>query len=151
MTFNFSIAGGTYGLMYDVFATPTLTAPLTNAVWSWLGQGGTCSSYSIPNLPTIGPVLFVLGGPQDSDGDGLSDAYELLVSHSDPNKMDTDGTGMPDGWQVLNFGKIGNNPNSDPDQDGLTNLKEYLYGTNPNVSEGTNIWVGQPAIYVSTP
>jgi len=24
----------------------------------------------------------------------------------------------------------------DPDQDGLLNYQEYLYGTNPNVSEG---------------
>ncbi len=47
---------------------------------------------------------------------------------------------LTDGWQVLHFGKIGNNPNSDPDQDGLTNLKEYLYGTDPQVSEGFTIW-----------
>jgi hypothetical protein len=151
MTFNFTIAGGTYGLMYDIFATPALTLPITNGLWSWMGQGGTCSRYSIPNLPTLGSVLFILGTSLDSDGDGLTDAYELLVSHSNPNVVDTDGNGMPDGWQVLNFGKIGNNPTGDPDQDGLTNLKEYLYGTNPNVSEGINPWVGEPAIFVSVP
>ncbi|HTB84465.1 MAG TPA: LamG-like jellyroll fold domain-containing protein [Candidatus Sulfotelmatobacter sp.] len=140
LTFNFSIAGGTYGLMYDVFATPALTSPLTNGIWTWLGQGTTCSSYSIPGLPRSGAVFFILGTPLDTDGDGLTDAYELLVSHSNPNVVDTDGTGMPDGWQVLHFGKIGNNPTSDPDQDGLTNLKEYLYGTDPQVSEGFSIW-----------
>ena len=47
---------------------------------------------------------------------------------------------MPDGWQVLHFGRIGNNPMSDPDQDGLNNLKEYLYGTDPQVSEGFTVW-----------
>jgi hypothetical protein len=144
MTFQFDIAGGASGLIYDVFATPALASPLTNGFWSWMGQGGTCSRYSIPSLPTRGAALFILGLPVDSDGDGLTDSYEMLVSHSDPNKADTDGNGMPDGWQVLNFQKIGNNPNSDPDRDGLTNLKEYLYGTNPNASEGTSIWVAIP-------
>lgn len=140
LTFNFSIAGGTYGLMYDVFATPALTSPRTNGVWTWMGQGGTCSRYSIAGLPTSGAVFFILGTPKDTDGDGLTDAYEQLVSHSNPNVPDTDGNGMPDGWQVLHFGGIGNNPNSDPDQDGLTNYKEYLYGTDPQVSEGFSIW-----------
>jgi len=151
MTFNFTIAGGFYGQMYDVFATPALTSPLTNGLWSWLGQGGTCSAYSIPNLPTVGAALFILGTPLDSDGDGLTDAYERLSSHSDPNVVDTDGTGMPDGWQVLHFGGIGNNPNSDPDQDSLTNFKEYLYGSDPQISQGMNVWVGTPAIFVSIP
>lgn len=140
ITFNFDIAGGTSGLMYDVFAAPALTTSLTNGNWTWLGQGGTCSSYSIPGLPTSGNVLFILGTPQDTDGDGLTDAYERLVSHSNPNVPDTDGNGMPDGWQVLHFGGIGNNPNSDPDHDGLYNLQEYLYGTDPKVSEGFSIW-----------
>jgi hypothetical protein len=47
-----------------------------------------------------------LGTPQDSDGDGLTDAYELLISHTDPNNPDTDGDGIPDGWSVL----LGVNP-----------------------------------------
>ena len=144
LTFNFSIAGGFYGWMYDVFATPALASSLTNGVWTWMGQGGTCSSYSIPGLPTSGAVLFILGTPLDTDGDGLTDAYERLVSHSDPNIPDTDGNGMPDGWQVLHFGGVGTNPNSDPDQDGLTNFKEYLYGTDPQLSEGFAIWVSVP-------
>ena len=142
ITFDFSIAGGSSFLMYDVFATPALAAPLTNGVWTWLGQGGTCSHYSIPSLPTSGAVFFILGTAVDTDGDGLTDAYEKLVSHSNPNVPDTDGNGMPDGWQVLHFGGIGTNPNSDPDQDGLTNFKEYLYGTDPQITEGVAVWVG---------
>ena len=151
MTFTFTIAGGYSGLMYDVFASPVLTPQLTNGLWSWMGQGATCSIYSIPNLPTFGAAFFILGTPLDSDGDGLTDAYERLVSHSDPSKVDTDGSGMPDGWQVLHFGGIGNNPNSDPDQDGLTNLKEYLYGSDPQISQGMNVWVGTPATFISLP
>jgi len=140
MTVNFSIAGGMSGGLYDVFATPALASSLTGGIWTWLGQGWTCSRYTIPSLPVNGAVFFMLGTAQDTDGDGLTDAYEELVSHSDPEVVDTDGNGLPDGWQVLHFGGIGNNPMSDPDQDGLINLKEYRYGTRPTVSEGLAVW-----------
>lgn len=142
MTFNFSIVGGSPAYMYDVFATPGLAAPITQGVWTWMGQGATCNRYSLASLPTTGGVFFILGTAQDYDGDGLTDAYEKLVSHSDPTKMDTDLNGMPDGWQALHFnGQIGNNPLSDPDQDGLTNYKEYLYGSDPQVKDEFVIWV----------
>ena len=141
ITFNFDIAGGFYGSWYDVFAFPAVTSPITNAVW--MGQGATCNRYSLANLPTSGNIFFILGTPLDSDGDGLTDAYERLVSHSNPYVVDTDGAGMPDGWQALHFnGLIHNSPTGDPDQDGLTNLREYLYGTDPQVNEGIAVWVG---------
>ncbi len=101
MTFYFTIAGGTNGQMYDVFACPALTPTLTNGLWSWQGQGGSCTNYAITNLPTTGAVFFILGTAKDTDGDGLTDAYELLVSHTDPTKADTSGDGMQDGWKVL--------------------------------------------------
>ena len=34
LTFTFTIAGGAYGLMYDMFASPVLTPQLTNGFWS---------------------------------------------------------------------------------------------------------------------
>ena len=142
MSFSFDIAGGVYGGFYDVFASSVLGGPVT---WTWMGQGMICSRYFIPSLPMSDAVFFILGTPLDSDGDGLTDAYERLVSHSNPYVVDTDGGGMPDGWQALHFnGLIHNNPTGDPDQDGLTNLKEYLYGTDPQVSEGFAVWVSSP-------
>lgn len=36
----------------------------------------------------------------DSDGDGLPDAREYFVTHTDPNLADTDGDGMNDGDEV---------------------------------------------------
>jgi Concanavalin A-like lectin/glucanases superfamily len=97
---TFTIAGGSNGLPYDVFATPALTQPLTNGTWTWMGQGYQCCTYTIPAL-TNSAVFLILGTPKDSDSDGLTDAYELLVSHTDPNNPDTSGDGMLDGWKVL--------------------------------------------------
>ncbi len=37
----------------------------------------------------------------DSDGDGLTDAQEVLLG-TDPHNKDTDGDGFPDGFEVLN-------------------------------------------------
>jgi hypothetical protein len=92
----------------------------------------------------------VLGDPRiDPDGDGLSTAYELLVSKTDPNVynfLSTDGL-VPDAWYLAHS----LNPNTpglaymDSDGDGLSNLQEYLGGTDPLVPEGFAVWVAQPA------
>lgn len=44
---------------------------------------------------------------------------------------DSDGNGMPDWWQIQYFGHLGVDPNADPDGDGMSNLQEYLAGTDP--------------------
>ena len=58
---------------------------------------------------------------------------ERLVPQSQlySQPADTDGNGLPDIWQQIYFGHTGVNPNADPDGDGLSNLQEYKYHTNP--------------------
>jgi hypothetical protein len=101
---SFSIEGGADGSTYDVFATGALEAPLTNALWYWMGQGGHFTNYTISI--TSQNAFLILGTPQDSDGDGLTDAYELLVSHTDPHNAYSNLDGILDGWDVL----LGLNP-----------------------------------------
>jgi hypothetical protein len=95
---TFTIAGGSNGLAYDVFATPAIAEPLTNGIWTWMGQGLQCVTYTIPSL-TNSDVFLLLGTPLDSYGNGLTDAYELLVLHKNPAAAS--GDGMLDGWKVL--------------------------------------------------
>ena len=47
------------------------------------------------------------------------------------NTTDSDGNGLPDNWEIANFGHIGVDPYADPDGDGFTALQEYQNGTNP--------------------
>lgn len=69
----------------------------------------------------------------DTDGDGLNDGEEVNLYGTDPLDGDSDGDGMPDGWEVL----YALDPNSsadaglDADGDGVSNLDEYLGGSDP--------------------
>jgi len=47
---------------------------------------------------------------------------------------DMDGNGLPDAWEIANFGHIGVDPNGDPEPDGLTNLQEYQAGSDPHIA-----------------
>jgi hypothetical protein len=44
---------------------------------------------------------------------------------------DSDGNGLPDAWELQYFGVIGVDPGDDPDGDGMSNDAEYRAGTNP--------------------
>ena len=141
---SFTIQGGQDGYMYDVFAIGALPSPSSSGNWAWLGPGGHFTNYTV-NITSQNAFL-MLGSPQDTDFDGLTDAFENLVSHSSPTNYTTDGSGMADGWEVLYFGHTGISTNGDPDGDGLSNYQEfqmYAQAYNPTKwNSSTNSVVG---------
>jgi hypothetical protein len=95
----------------------------------------------------------------DSDGDGLSDAEELLLG-TNPNNVDTDGDGIPDGIEV----RRGWNPTNgaspglagsdiDTDRDGLPDVVELIIGTDPNIpdTDGDRIKDGYEVVRQTDP
>ncbi len=93
--------------------------------------------------------------PEDTDGDGLKDAYELTFFHGletsgdedgdglpDALEMrlygslevsgDEDGDGLPDAWEMEHFGHLDYGPDDNPDGDDYTNIIELVRGDNPN-------------------
>jgi uncharacterized repeat protein (TIGR01451 family) len=85
----------------------------------------------------------------DTDGDGLTDGEEVYVVQTNPLKKDTDGDGLLDSYEVsflnesntLDPLKKDTDDNGtidgkeDIDEDGLTNLQEQEYKTNPFKSD----------------
>jgi hypothetical protein len=65
---------------------------------------------------------------QDSDGDGIGDDDEVLVTGTDKNNADSDGDGLVDGVEVANR----MNPlDPDMDKDGVPDGQEVDQGTDP--------------------
>jgi len=89
----------------------------------------------------------------DTDGDGLSDWYEVKILNTDPLRIDTDGDGLTDFEEVMKYGTrpdlvdtdgdglsdadeirifLTDPLKADTDGDGLSDGEEILLGTNPN-------------------
>jgi hypothetical protein len=69
-------------------------------------------------LPDVVQPEFTAGWGEDSDGDGLPDIYEVLVTHTKPDAVDTGDTGIPDGYKVFA-------------DDGWNNWEKFHYRLNP--------------------
>jgi hypothetical protein len=71
----------------------------------------------------------------DLDADSLSNGYEFLhgTDPTQPNSLgDSDDDGLPDTWELSQFGNLNQTATGDPDRDGFSNLVENQNGTNPN-------------------
>ncbi len=66
---------------------------------------------------------------------GISSATHILKAGFLANLDDRDGDGMPDYWED-SYGNL--DPQDDLDNDRVTNLYEYYYGTKPNNSDSDN-------------
>ena len=60
---------------------------------------------------------------------------------------DTAGIGIADDWQLAHFGRIGIDPNADPDHDGMSNYEEFWAGTDPN--DPHSVFAIQPPLLVN--
>ena len=120
---------------FDIFGTTNIgdlalpTLGRTNWVWLARISGGTTNfSWGLTNWCER---YFQAANVADTDGDGLSDAFETLVFHSDPSNGDQNTNGILDGWEWSHFGSL-QPGNSDFDGDGASNLTEYQTGSDPN-------------------
>jgi len=94
-------------------------------------------------------------GQEDTDFDGFPDACDNCPTNNNGFQADLDsdgigdicdddddGDGLPDAWEIMHgihpadngSGSITNGPNGDGDNDGASNLEEYIADTIPNSS-----------------
>jgi len=111
----------------DLFTTTNLspTVPglnLTN--WLWLLRTAAPQTNIVINNLSATESWFQLGTMQNSDGDLLTDAFEKLVTHTEPGNSDTDGDGVNDYEEWL----IGRNPlasGTNPDTNSVVRLRVH--------------------------
>ena len=93
--------------------------------------GGMSSGGIFHNHSSIGASFAILttqaGATLNHPG-----LIEVIYPVTPSSLTDIDENGLPDGWEVQNFGVMGVDPVADADLDGTSNLLEYLAGTNPN-------------------
>lgn len=90
-------------------------------------------------LPDVWELFYFTNLTQDVNGDfdndGLTNGQEFLRG-TDPTVAnsieDTDNDGLPDAWELANFGNLNQTAAGDPDRDGFNNLAEYLADSDPN-------------------
>jgi hypothetical protein len=93
-------------------------------------QGVGVASCEIFSLTPVAP-------PIDGDGDGLTDAAETAIWHTNPADPDTDDDGLLDGTEVdMAMGSGSPDPLvADSDGDGLLDGAEVALGTNPGAAD----------------
>ena len=63
---------------YDLFYSTNLTT------WLYYGRSVPNTNTFLFTNPPLPSAVYVLGTMQDSDGDQVTDAWELLIAHTDP-------------------------------------------------------------------
>ena len=118
----------------DVFGNTNLLS----AQWEYLGAisvtpASGAADFDIPYSSLTngweGSGFFRIATQEDSDGDGLSDTYERLVSLTDYRLADSDGDDLSDFIERFTYGT--NALLRDTDSDGYDDDEEILAGTNP--------------------
>ncbi len=110
------------------------TLALASNAPAWNVVSGPITSVSASGVATAAIVYQDTGATVSATYQGNSGQLGLTVVNVNNDDFGTyAGDGIDDAWQVQYFG-IGNpnaGPNMDPDGDGVTNLFEYVAGTNP--------------------
>ena len=88
---------------FDIFMTTNPAAKLAGldgTNWAWVRRTGFGETNLIMTNIWMAKPYFLIGTLLDSDNDQLTDAYEIVVSHTDPARWDSGGKGLSDGEKL---------------------------------------------------
>ncbi len=107
-----------------------LVADTSGLTYQWLFNGANISAATSDTLL----LSNVSTNNQGQYSVVLSNGSGSVTSASAALMIDSRGCGMPDSWQLAYFGNLTNTATGDFDGDGVSNLQEFLDGTNPTNS-----------------
>src|SRR5437899_990437 len=114
----------------EIASFSVLLADSSGCAYQWLFNGA--------NLPgQTSDALLILNTATNNQG-----PYSVVVTNNSGSVtssvaqlyIDSNGNGLPDSWEMANFGNLNQNAAGDADGDGVSNLQEFFDGTNPNSS-----------------
>ena len=119
-------AGGTYETPVSVTLSADETADI---YYTTDGSDPTTASTAYVSPIDVSTSLTLKCMAVDSAGNQSAVVSETYII------TDTDGDGLPDDWETLYFGDLTRDGNGDFDGDGLTDLDEYINGTDPTLAD----------------
>jgi hypothetical protein len=103
---------------------------LVHFQWSIDGNVSSTSAVFTTTFPTAGVHRVTLGVTDDEGLAGFARTAFAVKSEATPPD-DTDGDGLPDAWEMAMVGSLAMGAQDDLDGDGLDALAEYARGTHP--------------------
>jgi hypothetical protein len=118
------------GITFNGMGSSDNSGIVVNYTWTFTYDGqarelyGASPDFEFDKAGDYEVMLIVI----DCIGNSDTDTTWVNVTESE----DSDGDGLPDSWELENFGSLSEDAGGDPDNDDLTNLQEYSLGTDPS-------------------
>lgn len=112
----------------------------TNGGWSGAVANARVKLYDGQNatVGTGGSHFWPYGLNYDSEDGAVARIRHVRMVSALRRDMgiigDADSDGMPDDWEIFNFGNTSQTASADPDGDNISNLDEYATDSNPNLA-----------------
>lgn len=124
--------GGAGGLTNGV--NGNLVGVTSPGLGALANNGGPTKTIALlAGSPAINAGLTVAGVTTDQRGATRTAPSDIGAFESPAAGDDFDADGLPDSWELANFGNLGQGGGDDADADGFNNATEYLAGSDPNL------------------